>query len=79
MDDNKRGPWTHRVYVRILLCAMPDNVWTQGSGWVGLGLGSGVCMDMASVSRSLCQLVFRVRDLVAGGGHVTGCDGEIGR
>ena len=45
----------------------------------GVGVGvpeSGMGWDGASVSRSLCQLVFRIRYLVIGGGHIVGRDGE---
>ena len=45
-----------------VLRAVPDNVWTQGSGRVGSGLGFGVRMDVASASGSLRRLVFRVWD-----------------
>ena len=61
--------------IRNVLCAVSGFVWAQdlGSelefwspGWVGT----------ASVSRLLRRLVFRVRYLVIGGGHVVGRDGE---
>ena len=55
---------------------MPDDAWTQGSGLVRLGSEFGVRMDVASVSGSLCQLVFCVQDLVAGGGHVARSNSE---
>ena len=56
--------------VHGVLCTMLDDAWTQGSGRVGSGSEFGVCTDMASASRLLCQLVFHVQDLVVGGGHV---------
>ena len=39
-------------------------------------VGFGVRTDVASASGSLCRLVFRVQDLVAGKGVVARSDGE---
>ena len=54
---------------------------SQGSPDPEFGFGfraleTGVGLDGASASGSLCQLNFRVRYLVIGGGHVTGHDDE---
>ena len=47
------------MYSTVTHCAGVSQA--RGSGWVGLGVQT----DMALVSGSLCQLVFRVQDLVA--------------
>ena len=47
--------------------------------WVGLGWiesGFGVQTDLASASRLLHRLVFCIRVLVTGRGHVARCNGE---
>ena len=58
----------------ILLRTMPE---LPGPG-VQVGLGR-VQTDVASASGLLCQLVFRVRDLVMGGGHVARSNSERSR
>ena len=55
-----------------LFWGSPDLKFSFGFGV----LESGVGLDGASVSGSLCQLDFRVRYLAIGGGHVVGHDGE---
>ena len=59
-----------------VLRAVPDDARTRGSGRVGLGSEFGVCMDVASVSGLLLQLIFRVWDLVMGGVHIVRSDGK---